>query len=103
MWTKTAANKYCKNSDLREVVDQASCQALCEADKYCPGISYSYTLPMFGNVLCYVCKDETLSSATDNAYILNDYGFYTRPGKLRNTYISTLVALSLRLAKYVKC
>ena len=91
MWTESAANRYCQNFDkLRYVINQEGCQVLCEADIECVGIIYSHKFGL--TKYCYVCKDDTLT------YAGNEFGFYRRPGKLRNSCISSfIVFISLKI------
>ena len=76
MWTESSANKSCANSDVRtDIVSQGGCQAICERVIECVGISYTHKFGL--NNWCYLCKDDTLTTAG------NEVGFYRRPGKLR--------------------
>ena len=69
MWIKESSHKYCPNNTARTVDNnQYQCEALCEADTGCVGISYSYKVGMTQH--CFLCKDDTLGRA------INEFGFY---------------------------
>ena len=71
LWIESNEDKYCPNSwEYTNVKDQAECQALCEADKGCVGISCSHKVGVTN--YCYLCQDEILSVTED------DFGFYRR-------------------------
>ena len=67
----------CPNHEILNAVwTQEDCQGLCEAksESECVGIAFSHKT---GEILCYLCKDDTIASAG------NGYGFYRRPGNLK--------------------
>ena len=45
---------------MKEVENQLQCQALCEADIGCLGISYSYDTTHGYENECYICKGDDL-------------------------------------------
>ena len=74
LWNKEASNKYCPNYVFESSVStQGDCQALCEAksESECVGISYSHKRGF--TAYCDLCKDDILTSASD------EFGFYRRP------------------------
>ena len=56
------------------VKDQASCQAQCEIDSQCIGISYSHNA-VFKD-WCFICHDEELWDGLSG----HGFGFYRRLG-----------------------
>ena len=73
-WNESASNKGCPNH-VRKWSGKRTpegCQVLCvKHESECVGIVYSHKIV---DDYCYLCKDGTLTSAT------NEYGFYPRPG-----------------------
>ena len=95
LWEETAQEKYCTNSaNITNVKNLGECQAACEADMRCTGISYNHTdggtwvlRPERYDYIytdnctqcCHVCNDDTLTSVPYNMY------FYKKPSELYNS------------------
>ena len=80
-WVEEAKDKYCKNYSkplVTNVSNQTECQARCEADSNCVGISYSHMEEKKN--FCFICNDAILSNATNN------FGFYRKKGTLLIEY-----------------
>ena len=78
LWSEESMNKYCPNLKTSEhVSNQYECQAKCEAEESCVGISYVDNDQLQSNAHsghgCFVCNDDTL------VYGSGGYGFYRRP------------------------
>ena len=79
IWIEEAPGKTCKIRDGYDawgdlVKDQASCQAQCEIDSQCIGISYSHN-SVFKD-WCFICHEEELWDGLSD----HGFGFYRRLG-----------------------
>ena len=64
---------WCPNNVIEDTkTGQGGCQALCEINSACVGISYSHKIK--SNEICYLCNDDTTMGSN------NEFHFYRRPG-----------------------
>ena len=85
LWPKEASDKSCEGRSMyTDVTDQQECQEICEQQRTCIGILYSYTHG-FDNY-CIVCRTDNL--IVNNWARVNNFGFYRQPTGKDISYIS---------------
>ena len=71
LWIEEVPNQSCQADRISHnyIYSQIECQALCEVDNDCVGISWSIKE---GTHWCHVCKNDIIYNA------VNNYGFYRK-------------------------